>query len=159
MIDVPATQERVPLHSPAQTTEDIRALSRARIVELAGRLDCIQQRLEELEQEWDVERTLEANAASVALVGGILSLFSRKWAFLPVLVGGFLLQHAVTGWCPPIEFFRRIGVRTAREIEQERFALKAMRGDFEGVRHEGANPCDLAHAAIRAVGLNDSQCK
>lgn len=47
---------------------------------------------------------------------------NRRW---------FLLQHAVQGWCPPLPVFRRLGVRTAREIHEEILALKAMRGDFD----------------------------
>ena len=47
-----------------------------------------------------------------------------------------LLQHALQGWCPPLPVFRRWGVRTAREIEEERYALKALRGDFRAVPAE-----------------------
>lgn len=91
-------------------------------------------RIEELEKEWDVERKLEANAATLALSGALLATFATKrWAILPAVVGGFLLQHAIQGWCPPIEIFRRIGTRTRKEIERERYALKAVRGDFEAL--------------------------
>jgi len=48
-----------------------------------------------------------------------------------VLVFGFFFQHATQGWCPPIPVFRRMGVRTRREINRERYALKALRGDFD----------------------------
>ena len=41
-----------------------------------------------------------------------------------------LFQHAVQGWCPPIPLLRRLGIRTSREIEIERVALKILRGDF-----------------------------
>jgi hypothetical protein len=58
-------------------------------------------------------------------------IVNRKWLALPVLVAGFLLQHAVQGWCPPLEVMRRMGIRTAREIEWERTALRILRGDFE----------------------------
>ncbi len=47
-------------------------------------------------------------------------------------VAGFLFQHAVQGWCPPVPILRMLGFRTSYEIEQERRALKALRGDFEG---------------------------
>jgi hypothetical protein len=53
--------------------------------------------------------------------------------FLPGIVLPFLLQHAVQGWCPPVPLFRRLGVRTREEIEREKFALKALRGDFEEI--------------------------
>jgi hypothetical protein len=42
----------------------------------------------------------------------------------------FLFQHAVQGWCPPLPVLRRLGVRTRKEIDRERYALKALRGDF-----------------------------
>jgi hypothetical protein len=51
---------------------------------------------------------------------------------LTLAVLGFLLQHAVQGWCPPLALLRRLGVRTRREIDAEKYALKALRGDFDG---------------------------
>jgi hypothetical protein len=48
-------------------------------------------------------------------------------------VAGFLLQHAVQGWCPPVPVFRRLGFRTQTEIDYERYALKVLRGDFQGL--------------------------
>jgi hypothetical protein len=95
-------------------------------------------RLEEVEQESDMERVLQANAATLALTGTVLAaLHSRRWLLVPGVVTSFLLQHAIQGWCPPVAVFRRRGIRTAREIATERFALKALRGDFEVVTHEG----------------------
>jgi hypothetical protein len=101
----------------------------------------ITRRLEELDTEWDIERVLAANAASVGLLGTILgATSSRKWFVLPFVVSGFLLQHAIQGWCPPLPVFRRMGVRTRMEIEQERCALKLLRGDFEHLdRNQGVN--------------------
>lgn len=97
--------------------------------------DRIDARLEELDREWDIERTLEANAATLALSGALLGLFAdRRWTALPVVVSAFLLQHAVQGWCPPLPVLRRMGFRTVREIDAERMALKALRGDFDGLR-------------------------
>lgn len=96
--------------------------------------DQIAERLEELDQEWDIERTLEANAASFALGGLILGAsVDRKWFLFPGVIATFLLQHAFQGWCPPLPIFRRLGIRTAAEINQERYALKALRGDFDRV--------------------------
>ncbi len=93
--------------------------------------EAISRRIRELDREWDMERALEANAATFALGGTLLGTFvSRRWLLLPVMVTGFLLQHAVQGWCPPVAPLRRLGVRTRIEIEKERYALKALRGDF-----------------------------
>jgi hypothetical protein len=75
---------------------------------------------------------------------------NRKWLFLPGVVAGFLLQHAVQGWCPPLPLFRRLGIRTASEIEYERYALKALRGDFEQVRSDATGPQKTAQALSAA---------
>ena len=91
----------------------------------------ITDRIAELDREWDIERVLEANASSLAFAGVFLALFrGRRWLLLPSLVLPFLLLHAVQGWCPPVPLLRRIGIRTRYEIDQEKYALKALRGDF-----------------------------
>lgn len=91
-------------------------------------------RIHELDREWDMERFLETNAATLALAGGLLGLAGkRKWLLLTCGVTGFLFQHALTGWCPPVPVFRQLGVRTRSEIDREKFALKALRGDFRNV--------------------------
>ena len=41
--------------------------------------------------------------------------------------------HAATGWYPLLPVFRRLGFRSAREIAGERYALKALRGDFHAM--------------------------
>jgi hypothetical protein len=88
-------------------------------------------RIEQLEHEWDMERVLETNASALALSGVLLALaHSRRWLIVPLVVTGFLLQHALQGWCPPVVLFRRMGVRTCQEIDAEKQALKALRGDF-----------------------------
>jgi hypothetical protein len=108
----------------------------------------IEGRLSELDREWDIERTLEANAATVVLFGVALGAsVNRRWFALPAIVAGFLLQHALQGWCPPIPVFRRLGVRTSSEIEQERYALKALRGDFQQIAH--STPEAALHAVRR----------
>lgn len=126
------TTTRVEQHTDEAVNERIRRRT-AQSISFVGRQgrDEIGRRLEELDQEWDMERTLEANAASIALLGlGLGALVSRRFFVLPGVVAGFLLQHAVQGWCPPVPIFRRLGFRTAREIASERYALKVLRGDF-----------------------------
>lgn len=135
---IAATTTRVSDHTAEHVNQGIKEATNQRVRRLAkeGR-QAINRRLEELDQEWDIERVLEANAASVALVGSILGLtVDRRWMLLPAAVGGFLLQHAVQGWCPPLVWFRRMGVRTAAEIEHERTALKALRGDFRAITED-----------------------
>lgn len=115
--------------------------------------ELIDKRLDALDREWDVERTLMANAATLALTGTVLGLArdSRFFA-MPLVVTGFLLQHAVQGWCPPLTVLRRMGVRTTDEINRERMALKVLRGDFGALVAPGTlDPRARARAALRAV--------
>ena len=96
--------------------------------------DEITRRVDALDYEWDVERYLEVLAPSLALSGLALGLLGRRaWFALPAVVLSFLVQHAIHGWCPPLTVLRRLGVRTRREIDEERYALKALRGDFAGL--------------------------
>ncbi|MBX3300652.1 MAG: DUF2892 domain-containing protein [Nitrospira sp.] len=127
------TTTRVEQHTDEAVNEEIQRQIEQRIASVGKQGEYeINRRLEKLDQEWDMERTLEANAATIALVGlGLGALVNRRFFILPAVVAGFLLQHAVQGWCPPVPFFRRLGIRTAREIDSERYGLKAIRGDFE----------------------------
>lgn len=94
----------------------------------------ISKRIQELDREWDIERVLEINMSALALTGIALSSKNRNWLVLPTAVLGFFAQHALQGWCPPITLFRYLKVRTRDEIDQEKHALKALRGDYEGVQ-------------------------
>ena len=150
---VPATTRRVARNTPDDINRDIQQQIEATVRYYAEHPEQIGRRLAELDREWDIERTLEANAAAVALTGTVLATFvSRRFLGIPMLVSGFLLQHAVQGWCPPVTFFRRRGVRTAEEIAQERFALKALRGDFRNV-DQAADALTRAEAALIAAGI------
>jgi hypothetical protein len=92
----------------------------------------ITRQIEALDREWDMERILETNASALLLVGLTLGVSQNKrWLIMPGIIASFLLQHAVQGWCPPVPIFRRLGVRTRKEIELEKTALKFLRGDFE----------------------------
>jgi hypothetical protein len=92
------------------------------------------ERIEALERESDVERMLEVNASILSLTGLGLGIFvDRRFLILPAVVVGFLLQHGVSGWCPPLPVMRRFGARSRQEIDAEKYVLKAMRGDFDGL--------------------------
>jgi hypothetical protein len=114
-----------------RSNQRIREKTEASLEYYAARPQLIAQRLAELDREWDIERTLEVNGSVLALGGLTLgTTVNRKWLLLPFAVVGFCLQHALQGWCPPLAVFRRLGIRTQREIDEERFALMALRGDF-----------------------------
>jgi hypothetical protein len=124
--------------TPSAINERIRRQTEARLAQtLNGGLTAIEARLRELDQEWDTERVLEALAAGFTLTGTLLgSSVDRRWYALPAVVAAFLLQHALQGWCPPLPVIRAAGVRTIAEIDEERYALKAARGDFDVVRSQ-----------------------
>ncbi|HLN20977.1 MAG TPA: hypothetical protein VK213_07795 [Bacteroidales bacterium] len=94
----------------------------------------INARLEKIGKEWDIERALQANSSALALSGIILgTFFKRRWFLLSFVITSFLIQHAVQGWSPPLSLLRSIGFRTRQEIDEEIYALKTLRGDFEGL--------------------------
>lgn len=89
--------------------------------------EVIQKRIEELDNEWDIERVLQAKASTLALAGLLLGVtVNRKWLVLPGVVLSFLLQHSLQGWCPPLPLLRRLGVRTRSEIDREKYELRAL---------------------------------
>lgn len=117
--------DRVRTSTPEHVNREIDRRTEARIAQLRdGGEGRIRARIAELEREWDVERVLEVNAASLALTGLVLGLTrNRKWLAVPGVVLPFLLQHGLQGWCPPLPVLRRLGVRTQREIDAEKYAL------------------------------------
>jgi hypothetical protein len=135
---LPGTSERVPSRTDELVNERIRHQTRQRVAYHARHPSTIERRLFELEREWDIERALEVNGSVLAGLGVFLGATrSRGWLLLPAAVVGFCLQHALHGWCPPLPLLRRLGIRTQREIDEERYALKALRGDFEGLSVRG----------------------
>ena len=130
---IPATEYRVPEHTSARSNERILDAARQRVFARAAQPARIERDLARLDEEWDVERTLETNASALAFVGTMLGAFVHPYFLaIPALVTAFLFQHAVQGWCPPLPILRALGFRTAKEILDERTALKALRGDFVG---------------------------
>ena len=147
---MPSTFDRVPAHTSEEINQQIQNDIRKRVRHLATQPDAIPLRLQELREEWDIERAIEANASALAFTGIVLGATrDSRWFALPALVTAFLFQHAIQGWCPPVPVLRRIGFRTAHEIEQERTALKALRGDFNAVTTQQ----NKSGAALAAVGL------
>ena len=116
---------------------------------LAGGRQAIDERLSALDREYGVERALEAGAAAITVAGTALGAFvNRRFLILPAVVAGFLVQHAIQGRCLPHAALRALGFRTAHEIEEERYALKAARGDFVGLvgRREAGSLLDAVRS-------------
>lgn len=147
MVNLPASTRRVPEHTAEHINRMIRQQTIGNIAHYAANPGDIDRRLEELDREWDVERTLETNASSASLIGlGLGLLVDRRWLILPVVVASFLLQHGLQGWCPPLPILRRMGFRTRHEIDLERYALKIIRGDFKEIASNGKDADKLLQA-------------
>jgi hypothetical protein len=111
-------------------------------------------RLDALDAEWDFERVVETEASLMGLLGLALGLgVDRRLLVLPAFVASMMLLHATHGWYPLLPVFRRAGVRSRDEIDRERYALKAMRGDFAALPPSGSPAGERADAAWRAVCL------
>jgi hypothetical protein len=146
-----ATLTRVPSRTSDLVREEIAYDTLARLSRSAHSNALIHYRLGELEREWNLEGALQTWCASVALAGVALGAGrDRRWFALPAVAAGFMLQHALQGWCLPLPLFRRLGFRTQGEIARERYALKGMRGDFAGLGLDRGAGC--AQRAYDAAG-------
>lgn len=133
---VSESSRRVSDQTDPQVNEQIRRQTEFSIAFHREHPERIPDRLRELDEEWDIERTLQTNASTLTLVGLALTLLrGRKWLLLPLTVQSFLLQHSLQGWCPPLPLFRRMGFRTRDEIAQERHALAELHGGQRGAKH------------------------
>jgi len=147
---IPSTTQRLRDNTDPDVNERIYRETEQRLEEIGTSRDRINERIQDLDHEWDIERMLMANASTLALVGTVLgATLNKRFLLIPGVVTGFLLQHALQGWCPPMPLFRRAGVRTANEIEAERAALKAMRGDFQPPAEGRMSGADALAAASR----------
>jgi hypothetical protein len=109
--------------------------------------------LEKLEREWDLNRAVMVVGSMVSLLG--LWLARRDgggWRVLGGVAAGLMLQHGLTGFGPLAELVRAVGgIRTRKEIDLEKFALKALRGDFERIPRNDGGPLARANAALVAA--------
>jgi hypothetical protein len=129
-----ATVSRVPNNTSDSINCQIAYTTVERLSRCASSNALAARQLSNLRREWDLERALQTWFASLVLTGVTLAATrNRRWMALPAVAAGFMLQHAVQGWCPPLPLFRRLGFRPHAEIARERYALKGMRGDFAGL--------------------------
>lgn len=123
------TSKRVAMNTPEYLNARIRRNAEERLAHIAADgPEAFRRRFDQLDKEWDVERALMTFFSTVILGGLALGAAkNRRWFALPAVAAGFLLQHSLQGWCPPLTPLRQLGFRTSREIENERHALKRIR--------------------------------
>ncbi|PTL80535.1 hypothetical protein [Vitiosangium sp. GDMCC 1.1324] len=140
-------------HTPEVVNRKIDERVERCVRHMAERMDraAITRYLEKLESEWDLNRVVTVAMSSVSVLGLLLSeKAGRGWRRVSGVAAGMLLLHGLLGFSPMAELIRAMGVRTRREMDLEKFALKALRGDFERIPHEGG-PLARANAALVAA--------
>lgn len=123
---LPSTQSKVSDHTPDYINQQIERETEASVnyYKRQGKNE-IQMRINELDHEWDTERLMKVNMASIAAISALLAVrANRKWALLAGVSSAAIIQHALQGWTPPIAIFRKTGVRTVDEISREKKALQ-----------------------------------
>ena len=96
----------------------------------AGGRDAIERRLTALQQEWDLDRVLMVNFATLVFAQLVAATRDRRWLWGPLVQTPFLMMHATLGWCPPSLWFRPMGFRTRFEIQAEREELLRRLGEL-----------------------------
>jgi len=94
----------------------------------------ISDRLDQLEREWSAGRMTKATLGVLIVAGLALTAVSNPWwLILPAVGAFFLLQYLFsrTSWLGAT--FQEMGFRSGAEIDQEKFALRALRGDFKSL--------------------------
>ena len=147
-LTLPKTTSRVSQWTSRKVNERIFSQTQQNVEHYCGTdKETLAKRLEELDREWDFERAIQTGAAAHVLLGLALGTFvNRRWYIWSAVIGGFLLMFALAGWAPPLAILRRLGFRTQAEIEEERDALRLLRGDFK--------PTDNPREALAQVRLS-----
>lgn len=94
----------------------------------------ITDRIAQLDREWSAGRATKALIGVMIVAGfALTALLNPWWLILPALGGVFLLQYLFgrSSWLGAT--FREMGFRSGQDIDQERFALRALRGDFKNL--------------------------
>jgi len=111
-----------------------------KIAALEQRLACladagpqaIQDRLDQLDREWTAGRATKATLGVMLVVGFALTALLDPWFLILPTIGGFIMLQYLfsrTSWLG--KTFREMGFRSGFEVDQEKTALKVLRGDFQ----------------------------
>jgi hypothetical protein len=147
------SSDAVRTHTPPGVNRRIDAHVEACVRSMAERGDRAEMSryLKRLEREWDLNRAVTVGTSALAVLGLLLGRRDGgRWRMLSGVAMGLQLQHGLLGFSPLSAVLRELGVRTRREIDLEKFAIKALRGDFERIPPDGG-PLARANAALVAA--------
>lgn len=111
------------------------------------------ERIRSLEEEWDMEKFVTVSMAGMGLFGLVMGFFgSRVWRVLTWISLPMLFLYGQEKWRPSEGMLKSLGLRSRREIDEEKYALKALRGDFQQVDSaSGSEGENLARNSSRAL--------
>lgn len=106
----------------------------------------LSERIKSLDAEWDAEKFIGVALSGAGIFGLTMGVFgSRLWRLLAWTSLPLLFLYGQGKWKPSDNLIRALGLRPRREIHREKYALKAMRGDFRDV--EAASGEEVEHLA------------
>jgi len=109
--------------------------------------DAIGERLAHLDHAWTAGRASKAVTGVMIVVGLALGLTVSPWWFvLPAAAGIVLVEYLFTRQSVLGVAFRAMGLPSGADVEQEKLALKALRGDFQHLPtvHQIVNGDDIS---------------
>jgi len=143
--------DKIRARSPCRLNEQIDHCIATRIEDLATRSDADRQaHLDRLDRAWSVDQAALVGLALVSMASTLAAWVRPRWLGLAAISTASLLQAATGGGGAVIAVLRRAGLRTRSEIECERYALKALRGDFDFVT-TARSPVAQAGTALQAA--------
>jgi|WetSurMetagenome_2_1015567.scaffolds.fasta_scaffold396438_1 hypothetical protein len=136
-IILPATTDRIRVHTNPGINRRIREKTVFDAAQYVNRdIEAINERIRELDQEWDIERLMGTCISIIVLAGLTLGyVVNLYWLLISAGASVFLLSHALIGWSPLLPIIRRLDFRTASEIYEEKTALRILRGDFDHINY------------------------
>lgn len=121
----------------------------------AAHPDQIEDRIGELDDEWAAEDVFSASLLGASVLGVVLSKTKNKlWSALPVAAAFMKMKNVGQHNPPGLAFFRRAGFRTRDEIKQEKYALKALRGDFAELEQTNSEHASSNESHASEVATN-----
>jgi hypothetical protein len=90
----------------------------------------IDERLAELDRQWTAGRLASAIAGIAVVAGLALSFVNPWWLVLPAVAGLLLCQTFFARSWLLEDVLRSLGCRSRFEVDEEKMALKILRGDF-----------------------------
>lgn len=111
------------------------------------------ERIHSLEEEWDMEKFITVGLSGIGVFGLVMGFFgSRVWRLFSWVSLPLLFLYGQDKWKPSNGALKSLGLRSRKEIDEEKYALKALRGDFQRVDSaSGAEGENLARNSSRAL--------